>query len=361
MPARAGKKAQINTPVPRTVPPEPSVTRSLADDSMPAPRTSASLSKALHKVLKEQARARRKLSPDSIHNLRVALRRSRSLAEGFSELDTYAGWRHLRKDCKALQDKLAGLRDLQVMQGWIHKLGMDGDAGGAHLAEQLSRQERRARHGTRAALKDFSRKHWKKWKRRMPERADALPFHEPYFAAIALRRLKEVQELGRRRKRNPSSAAVHRLRIGVKKLRYTVESFLPEQQEKWGETLRRLQGLLGDVHDLDVLRAKLQEASRRGKRAPETPAGNEANLPGRIDKARAERIAGFDRLTSPRHRADGSRIPRSGLWDGWKRELESLLEINLPESEEPSRLKARRGKRSEAKASSARGRRLRLS
>jgi CHAD domain-containing protein len=361
MPSRTGKKAPIDTARPRTVRPKPSVTDSIAHDSKPAPQTSASLSQALRRVLKTQSQARKKLPPDSIHDLRVALRRSRSLAEGFSELDTYAGWRQLRKACKALQGKLAGLRDLQVMQEWIRKLGIQGDAGGADLAEQLSRQEEQARHHARAALKDFSRKQWKQWKRRMPERADALPFNEPYFGALALRRLKEVQELERRRKRNPSSAALHRLRIGVKKLRYTVESFLPEQQEKWGKALRRLQRLLGEAHDLDVLRAKLQEPARHTRRGSELQAEGGANRLALIDKVREERIASFDRLTSPKHRPDGSRIPQSTLWDGWKRELESLLEISLPESEEPSRSTARRAKRSTGKASSARGRRLRLS
>ncbi len=361
MPSHAGKKAPISTAGPRTVRSTASVTQSISHDSKDVLQTSASLAQALRKVLKAQARARKKLPPDAIHDLRVALRRSRSLAEGFSELDTYAGWRQLRKACKALQGKLAELRDLQVMQEWIRKLGIQGDAGEADLAEQLARQEERARHRARAALKDFSRKQWKKWKRRMPERADALPFNEPYFGALALRRLKEVQELERRRKRNPSSAAVHRLRIGVKKLRYTVESFLPEQQEKWGKTLRRLQGLLGDVHDLDVLRDRLQEPADHTKQGAELQVHSGADRLALIDRAREERIAGFDSLTSPKHRPDGTRIPNSTLWDGWKRELESLLEISLPESAEPSPSTAKRAKRSTAKGSSARGRRLRLS
>ena len=45
----------------------------------------------------------------------------------------------------------------------------------------------------------------------------------------------------------------HTLRIGVKRFRYTVESLLPELHESWGEDLKRVQDLLGEVHDLDVL------------------------------------------------------------------------------------------------------------
>jgi CHAD domain-containing protein len=311
--------------------------------------------------LKQQEQAAKKLSSESIHDLRIALRRSRSLAEGFSELDTHADWRHLRRTSKSLQSRLAELRDLQVMREWIQRLGIGKESDGARLSEVLSGQEDKARHKARAALKDFSRNRWKKWKRRMPARADALPFNEPHFAALALRRLGEAQELDRQRRRNPSGAAVHRLRIAVKKFRYTVESFLPEQQKAWGETLWRLQRLLGEVHDLDVLRGKLRELgpqSNPHSKAEEDARARQTTL---IEKAREERMNRFDKLTSAKQRPNGSKVPHSALWDGWKRELESLTQINLPESAAPSRSTAKRVKRSAAKANPAPGRRLRLS
>jgi CHAD domain-containing protein len=318
---------------------------------------------ALRRVLKGQACARKEPAVDAIHDLRVALRRARSLAEGFSELDPHPGWRHLRKACKQLQGKLAELRDLQVMLGWVGRLHMDQAAGGEALAEELDRQERKARHKARAAIQSFSRKRWKEWKRRLPERAETLPFGDAHFAGLALRRLKDVQNLERQRRRNPSRLALHRLRVGVKRFRYTVEAFLPEKHVVWGKTLRRMQGLLGEIHDLDVLRAKLTELARDKQQhagAGRKEASTETQL-APIERSREERIAAYDKLTAPRLRADGSKIPESSVWDRWQRELEDLIGINLPESAAPSRARARRGRRSTAKASPVRGRRLRLS
>ncbi|PYX34594.1 MAG: hypothetical protein DMG81_19695, partial [Acidobacteria bacterium] len=62
-----------------------------------------------------------------------------------------------------------------------------------------------------------------------------------------------AHELHRRALRNRSQTALHELRIGIKRFRYIVENFLPQQHAAWSSDLKELQDLLGDVHDLDVL------------------------------------------------------------------------------------------------------------
>jgi hypothetical protein len=50
-----------------------------------------------------------------------------------------------------------------------------------------------------------------------------------------------------------SKVSFHRLRVGLKRFRYSVECFLPARHAQWGRELKRLQDMLGEVHDVDVL------------------------------------------------------------------------------------------------------------
>jgi CHAD domain-containing protein len=325
--------------------------------SSPISDASEALAHALRRVLAERNQARRKLASKPVHDLRVALRRTRSLAEGFSELDSYAGWPHLRKACKRLQKCLAELRDIQVMSEWMRRLHFDEQPSGAAFVDMLAPDERRSRDNASAALRDFPRKRWKQWRRELPDRARVLPFHDRHFAAIALRRLNDVAELDRRRRRSPSHVAYHRLRIALKRFRYTLESFLPAQSAAWSPTLKLLQSRLGDVHDLDILRSRILKFGRENALLPsvQTP---QLEV---IERIREERIDRCDKVISRRPRSGGSHAHRPSLWDRWRRELDVLSGITLPESEGPSRSATRRVSLSVAKRIPPPNRRLRLS
>jgi HD superfamily phosphodiesterase len=73
------------------------------------------------------------------------------------------------------------------------------------------------------------------------------------FKHLALERWTTARELHIRAMRNRSQVALHTLRIGIKRFRYIVENFLPEEHKAWSDDLKHMQDLLGEVHDLDVL------------------------------------------------------------------------------------------------------------
>jgi hypothetical protein len=94
------------------------------------------------------------------------------------------------------------------------------------------------------------------------------------------------------------------LRIGVKRFRYTVESLLPVRYEVWGEDLKRIQDLLGDVHDLDVLLAAIGDG---GAEPEEVLTGWRE----RIAVERHQRIETYRQLT----------LGKTSLWTVWRQGL----------------------------------------
>ena len=64
---------------------------------------------------------------DDIHDLRTAIRRCRTMAEGLSEVNPDPGWRKLKKSTRKLFRALGDLRDSHVKLEWIKKLAPASD------------------------------------------------------------------------------------------------------------------------------------------------------------------------------------------------------------------------------------------
>ena len=224
------------------------------------------------RVLEECERVSTDFSADPVHDLRVSLRRCRSLADGMRALDPDPGWKAMRKAGKRLFQRLGDLRDIQVMMEWIEKLGVeraptpalptsqpnDGPApNSADPAQALLRilhaREREQKLEAHAALEEFDRKQWRQWSRSLPARASHIRPGSALFKHLALERWTAARELHNRALRNRSQVAFHSLRIGIKRFRYIVENFLPAEHKAWSGGLKAMQDLLGEVHDLDVL------------------------------------------------------------------------------------------------------------
>jgi len=202
-------------------------------------------------------------SVDDVHDLRVALRRCRTMAEALSEVSASSGWRKLKKASKDVFHSLGDLRDAQVQRSWIKKLGSAGDPVRKHTLRLLAAEENKSRALAAKALDQFDRKEWKKLARKLPPKADFFPSGSVVFQRLALAKLNEAVDLYQQARKRRSSVAWHRLRIGLKQFRYIVENFLPERYEVWSADLKAMQDQLGDVHDLDVLRGRLRKESSK--------------------------------------------------------------------------------------------------
>jgi CHAD domain-containing protein len=224
--------------------------------------------------------------PDPVHDLRVSLRRCRSLADGLMALDPDPNWKAMKKAGKRLFQRLGDLRDIQVMEEWIDKLDPDkgrlrtsADDGPASLSEGnlegntphsvdqdqakpaspadelrriLELREQEQKREAKAAVETFDRKHWQQWSKQLSNRAGRFRPGSALFKHLALERWTEARKLHTRAMRNRSKTALHALRIGIKRFRYIVENFLPAEHRLWSDNLKEMQDLLGEVHDLDV-------------------------------------------------------------------------------------------------------------
>ena len=249
------------------------------------------------RVLAECESVSTDFSADPVHDLRVSLRRCRSMADGLIAIDPDPDWKAMKKAGKRLFQRLGDLRDIQVMMEWIEKLHpvepvarallpvlspseqnpvavgdvstkesrpesqfptasqphTPRDPAAQALLQILARREAEQKREARAALAEFDRKQWRQWSRSLPQRAANIRPGSGVFKHLALERWTAARDLHNRALRNRSKVAFHTLRIGIKRFRYIVENFLPEEHKAWSNDLKAVQDLLGEVHDLDVL------------------------------------------------------------------------------------------------------------
>jgi CHAD domain-containing protein len=228
------------------------------------------------RVLEECDHVAADFGADPVHDLRVSLRRCRSLVDGLIALDPDPEWKTMKKAGKRLFQRLGALRDIHVMMEWVQKLNpriaehsassapaaaaqseanssQSADFASSALLEILRNREKEQQREAKSALEEFDRKQWRQWSKSLPSRAARFRPGSPLFKHLALERWTEARELHNRALRNRSQVALHSLRIGIKRFRYIVENFLPFEHQAWKDGLKEIQDLLGEVHDLDVL------------------------------------------------------------------------------------------------------------
>ncbi len=275
------------------------------------------LVKWMDRALECAASVERTFGADDVHDLRVALRRCRTIAAALSEVHPSPGWRKLKRISRPLFRALGDLRDVQVQRIWLKKLAPPGDPLRRHLLLRLAHQERDCREKVEKALGQFDRKAWRKLGRKLEPKAASFPQESVVFERLALVRLNAAIHLFQQARRRRSSIAWHRVRIALKEFRYVVANFLPRRYQAWGADLKTCQDLLGEVHDLDVLRAEIRKASGVFD-VTETAKWQE-----RIEDERQARLRKFiARMSGP-----------DSLWLSWRKGLPwspSLADASVP-------------------------------
>ncbi|MGB7552859.1 MAG: CHAD domain-containing protein [Candidatus Korobacteraceae bacterium] len=274
---------------------------------LPRPTThdnKAGLAYWAQRTLEECDKASHEFASDPVHDLRVAIRRCRSMADGFLSVDPDPAWKEMKKLGKSIFSCLGDLRDVQVMSEWVAHLSAADDPVRRLLLESLGQKESLFKAAAQETLGSFDRKRWTTLNARLARRAGKVPVEGMVFQHLALERWMDAHELHRQALRNRSQVGYHQLRIGIKRFRYMCENFLPQRHAKWSKDLRELQDALGEVHDFDVLKATI-------KAHHEIEPGDRERWNQRIAEERQKRLDLYRQKM----------LGKQSLWTVWRAEL----------------------------------------
>jgi CHAD domain-containing protein len=235
------------------------------------------------------------------------LRKCRTMADALTDTNPSPGWNKLKRNSKKIFHSLGELRDVQVEQEWVKKLLSGATDARTQLLKRLRVLEDARLREAQKELDHFDRKEWRKLSRKLRSKADMFPVGSVVFQRQALMKLNDAVTLYHQARKRKSGVAWHRVRIAIKRFRYIVENFLPQHYEAWARDLKETQDLLGEIHDLDVLRTYIRRHSRDLE-----PQQTLASWLERIQSARAERLEKFLAKTNG----------KESLWLDWRSGLQ---------------------------------------
>jgi CHAD domain-containing protein len=224
---------------------------------------------------KRLERCQRKFSESAVHELRIQTRRLLAMLGLLQALHLGDSLRRIRKAFKNRLDAFDELRDTQV-QLLLLKALRAGFPEVRELDAWLRRRESRLvnalRHGIKAARHARLEKRLKALEKTLcklpagPARRNAA---DPARAAL-VEAFAVVVALHRRvRRRDPRT--IHQTRVAFKRYRYMAEllrPFLPGVTPELVLRMRRYQGRMGDIQDVEVLFAGLALADKKDRLEP---------------------------------------------------------------------------------------------
>lgn len=206
-------------------------------------------------VARHCAAVAQRMSPERVHDLRVAIRRLRGAVRLFGKGKPV---RQAEEELKGFQSALGTLRDLQVQLARLSRLSRKLPAEEAAVVQHV----RDTLNTTRSSSLEAAREALNRWAKRGPRALAQLEGLRPKgklgghrVRKRLVRQLEDLEERAQAALEDPGPVPMHQLRISVKRFRYALEFLEPAMPAETAEIRAEmvpLQTALGELHDLDV-------------------------------------------------------------------------------------------------------------
>jgi CHAD domain-containing protein len=211
--------------------------------------------------------------PTAVHEMRVALRRLRSILRAVRPLLDAEWVDRVREELEWIGDQLGTVRDLDVLSSRLRSAAAQLDGGDAVVATTLLGPLSADRDAARTSLLDsLESDRYQKLLGTLRQASASAPVRRD---DLSIERLA-AKEFRRVRNRGDvslllSNAALHKRRVRVKRARYAAElaamSGGSRDLKRYVRATKEVQEVLGAHHDAVVARRRLRELARVSGRA----------------------------------------------------------------------------------------------
>ena len=236
----------------------------------------AILQSAVRQILVNREAVLQTDDPNGAHQLRIGLRRQRSVLRALRPLADRSSLRAFERSARDMGRCVGTLRDADVLISGIHapaEAAASDKAGFAELHEMLTRERQRRRDEVRAALRGSS---WSRlqlyltlWPRTLAENPKLEKSVAGHASMVLGKTWKKAAKLGRKLEKLDADHC-HEMRKVLKTLRYQAEFFAPlfgkRHTERFIERLKALQDVFGYINDVRMAPklVELQKQSNAG-------------------------------------------------------------------------------------------------
>jgi CHAD domain-containing protein len=289
------------------------------DDSHRIAPPQIQVRRRMERLAFQARRTTRSTSPESVHDLRVAIRRAEQALVTLKVCFPRKPAKRIRKQLKAVLSAAGAVRDFDIA---IEILSRMNQPGAAELRRDIRARRKAAEKSLLTALKRLSlRTRLSRWCDDLNLNAPEDDFERELRSLAASRLPRLAQRFfdgGRAAASQHSAQKLHEFRIRAKKFRYTLELFMPlygQKVEEWTADIKSVQNILGAMNDYRSV-LSLATAFGSGKKLKTGLKRSERRKIGQFRKVWRERFspsaaAGWIRLL--RRPQEPSRIVRKPI------------------------------------------------